>query len=137
MVKAHPPINITTANVAFSSLDVGVDQFWKAISTYFSFGGTIVDAGGIDRTYVTPLTLNNATVFNFTSQLVFPALTAQAVADLIHPISTSLTAAVDGITNITSTQPATGPWSSEVLGEGAPVRDERFASRLKIGRAHV
>jgi len=125
VVKTHPTVNVTSLSIAFSSLDVGIDLFWKAIGVYFAFGRVIADAGGIDRTYVSPL--NNSTVFNFTSQFEFPALSSQAVSDLLKPLDLSLRAA--GI-NVTFGQPTTKLWSAEVLGNGSPVRDERFASRL-------
>lgn len=116
---------MTSLSIAFSSLDLGIDLFWKAIAVYFAFGGIIVDAGGIDRTYVSPL--NNATVFNFTSQFEFPALSSQAVDDLLKPLDLSLQVA--GV-KVSFGQPSTKSWSAEVLGNGSPVRDERFASRL-------
>lgn len=125
IVKTHPPVNTTSLSIAFSSLDVGIDLFWKAIAVYFAFGRTIVDAGGIDRTYVSPLI--NVTVFNFTSQFVFPGLTPQAVSALLTPLDLALRAA--GVT-VTFGQPTTRPWSDEILGSGSPIRDERFASRL-------
>lgn len=125
MVKTYPPVNISSLNIAFSTLDLGVDLFWKAVAIYFSFGGTIVDAGGVDRTYVTPL--NNTTVFNFTSQFQFPALSAQAVTNLLKPLDRSLQAIG---ANVTFGQPSTAPWSAEVLGNGLALNNQRFTSRL-------
>jgi len=88
IVKTHPPVNITTTNIAFSSLDTNVATFWKAIEVYFGLGGIIADAGGLDRTYVTPL--NNSAVLNFTSSFEFPARSPQSVKDLLQPIVVSL-----------------------------------------------
>ncbi|KAK3326632.1 hypothetical protein B0H66DRAFT_166530 [Apodospora peruviana] len=125
VVKAHPFLEVTTAAIALSSLDVGIEPFWRAMSAYFAFGHVIADAGGIDRNYVSPL--NNNTVFNFTTSFEFPNMTAAAVAALLLPLDAAFKAA--GV-NVTFPAPATSLWSAEVIGEGAPVRDERFASRL-------
>ncbi|KAK3393324.1 hypothetical protein B0H63DRAFT_443578 [Podospora didyma] len=125
VVKAHPSVNITTANIAISSLDTGIDLFWTAMKIYFAYAGTIVDAGGIDRNYIYPYA--NITYFNFTTQFEFPGKTIEQVNTLLAPLTTSLTTL--GVT-MTLTPPKTITWASEVLGEGAPRRDERFSSRL-------
>jgi len=125
IVKTHPPVNITTTNIAFSSLDTNVATFWKAIEVYFGLGGIIADAGGLDRTYVTPL--NNSAVLNFTSSFEFPARSPQSVKDLLQPIVVSL--ANVGV-NVTIPNPETKTWASMVVGEGAAFRERRFASRL-------
>ena len=125
VVKTHSPVNVTSIDIAISSLDTGIPLFWKAMQVYFIYESTIVDAGGIDRTYIYPL--NNATLFNFTTKLEFPGKTGPEVLSFAQTLATSLSTI--GV-NITLPPPKTAAWATQVLGEGAPIRDERFASRL-------
>lgn len=126
VVKTFAPVNITsTAKITISSLETGLDAFWQAMRVYHSFGGAIADAGGIDRTYIYPL--NNATVFNFTTQVEFPSRSVSEVSALLSRITSAFASL-----NITAPfpVPTIRPWSAVVLGEGSPIRNERFASRL-------
>ncbi|KAK1751385.1 FAD/FMN-containing isoamyl alcohol oxidase-like protein MreA [Echria macrotheca] len=125
VVKAHPPLNLSSTVLAISNLDTGTDLFWKAMAVYFRFGRSTVDARGTDRTYITPY--SNSTVLNFTTTIDFPGLSPQAASSLLAPLEASLRAL--GI-NITFQYPTVSRWADNVIGEGAALRDQRFASRL-------
>ncbi|CAI4212813.1 unnamed protein product [Parascedosporium putredinis] len=63
--------------------------FWDAMSIYFRFSAAVVDAGGVDWSYLTPL--GNET-YTFSVGMTWPNRTVEAVTEILAPLYEQLQA---------------------------------------------
>ncbi|SPO06997.1 related to FAD/FMN-containing dehydrogenases [Cephalotrichum gorgonifer] len=135
VMKAYPPINLvvtslivsantgTTSASAYRTNDTEV--FWTAMSTYFRFSAVVVDAGGVDWSYLTPM--GNDT-YNFNVRMTFPNRTAEDVAEILEPLYRDLKAV--GIDLDVPEDLKAQPYATHTEAPAAPLADTRYRSRI-------
>jgi hypothetical protein len=130
IVKAHPSINVTIASLSFATRGGNgsaafneTARFWKGINTYYAFGKSIVDQGGMDRSYLEPA----GSGFSFSTQIEMPNMTVAEASALLQPLLDSLNKT--GV-DFYSPPPDTGIYGTPQTGLGAMPANSRFASRL-------
>ena len=135
-MKAYPPINTvrsslmisastgTTSNSTFRTNDT--EQFWNAMSIYFRFSAVVVDAGGVDWSYLTPLGEDR---YTFNVGMTFPNRTGEQVTEILKPLYEDLNSIGIDLEVPTNLRPA--PYASrQSSAPGAPLADTRYRSRL-------
>lgn len=146
IVKAYPPISwarstlsiacnpppdtnsrATYAQIAdITNFINDTENFWKAISIYFRYKKTVVDAGGVDWDYIYPL--GNGS-FSFRVNTTFPGRTVDEALQLLSPLYEDFARA--GL-NVTLTRSAVRlePYAALGATPAASLGDKRYRSRL-------
>lgn len=136
-MKAYPPIDIvrssllisantgSTTNTTFRADDT--EQFWAAMAVYFRFSAAVVDAGGVDWSYLTPMGDDR---YNFNVGMTFPNRTGEEVTEILRPLYDNLNAI--GVNLSVPTGLRAMPYAGRQTEEapGAPLADTRYRSRL-------
>ena len=138
IMKAYPPITMVTTSLllscntgsssasAFRTNDT--ELFWDALAVYLRFERTIVDAGGVDWNYLTPLGNDR---FDFNTRMTFPNRTGEEVAALLAPLYDDLNALGANLTSPSADTLRPIPYASgQSPAPGAPLADTRYRSRL-------
>lgn len=134
-MKAYPPTTLIRASLTVSSktganasTSYRVDDpevFWEAMKVYFRFSAVIVDAGGVDWSYLTPM--GNET-YTFTVGMTFPNRTTEEVEEILAPLYVDLRNV--GIDLDVPPNLAPTPYASHSEAPAAPLADTRYRSRL-------
>lgn len=134
-MKAYPPITTVRASLALScktgansTTSFRTDDpalFWDAMSIYFRFSAAVVDAGGVDWSYLTPL--GNET-YTFSVGMTWPNRTVEAVTEILAPLYEQLQAI--GVDLAVPDNLREAPYASPASTASAPLADTRYRSRL-------
>lgn len=146
IVKAYPPISLVRSTLSLAcnpppdtngratyapisnitNFLNDTESFWKALSIYFRFKKTVVDAGGVDWDYLYPL--GNGS-FSFRVGTTFPGRTTDEALKLLQPLYDSFARAGLNVTlamsEVRSSQYA-GPATAPETG----LANTRYRSRL-------
>ncbi|KAH8654061.1 hypothetical protein BGZ60DRAFT_496463 [Tricladium varicosporioides] len=126
VMKAFPPINVTTSPLAFATSNVdSVETFWKGISIYYRFAKKVNDAGGIGFSYIYPLGNNT---FSFTTTSTLPGMSPSQVNTLLKPLYTDLNRIGINVTN--PVNPSNTLYGSRRPAIGDRPGNARYRSRL-------
>ena len=133
-MKAYPPIDMARATVTFQvnngasdtvySVD-GTERFWNGISTYFRFERFIVDAGGVDWSYIYPMGPDR---YLFRCFVTLPGKTSSEARALLRPLYQDLNRIGIGMPLPETFQ--TGPYASPSRAPAEPLAETRYRSRL-------
>ncbi|SPN99175.1 uncharacterized protein DNG_02210 [Cephalotrichum gorgonifer] len=127
IVKAHPPIVVKKAALAFGTSDtVSSSTFWAAIDIFHWFAQYITEVGGTSYTYVT---YQGEDSFSFTADNEFPGRSEDEIVRFLQPLWDSLAEIGIPVKNIT-VSPTTNWAPSTNAGVGDSPGNSRFGSRL-------
>ena len=101
------------------------ETFWEGITTYYKFGTTIVDRGGMDRSYIYPAT--DEAGLSFTTQIEMPNMTSPDALVFFRGLYDALRSV--GIA-VSMGAPSTGTYGVSQSSEGSSPANSRFGSRL-------
>jgi hypothetical protein len=135
-MKAYPPISMARATVTFQvnngvsatvySVD-GTRRFWEGINTYFRFERAIVDAGGVDWSYIYPMGPDS---YLFRCFVTLPGKTSDQAKALFKPLYDEFNKIGIDMPLPASFQSAPYAGTSSSRAPAEPLAETRYRSRL-------
>ncbi|KAJ7836501.1 FAD binding domain-containing protein [Mycena leptocephala] len=150
VIKAFPPLTLQTAHFMWSgSLDanfpptidpstgaitVDKETFWSGVREWIQFSRSVSDAGGIGFSYIEPpsstLTGPPSGLFQMIGQFILPGQTLNDATAFLEPFFSTMTQLGIPLTQSNTTTITSQPYNTRRTGQGDPVGNVRFSSRL-------
>ncbi|KAF7350009.1 FAD-binding domain-containing protein [Mycena venus] len=150
VIKAFPPLTLQTAQFMWSgSLDanfpptidpstgaitVDKETFWSGVREWIQFSRSVSNAGGIGFSYIEPpsstFTGPPSGLFQMTGQFILPGQTLNDATALLEPFFSTMAQLGIPLTQSNATTITSQPYNTRRTGQGDPVGNGRFSSRL-------
>ncbi|KAJ6526677.1 hypothetical protein B0H19DRAFT_1243433 [Mycena capillaripes] len=151
IVKAFPPVTLQTAQFVWSgSLDanfsspnidpstgaitVDNEAFWSGVREWIQFSRSVSSAGGIGFSYIEPPSstlMGPATgLFQMNGQFILPGQTLEDATAFLEPFFSTMAQLGLPLTQSNTTTITSQAYNTRRTGQGDPVGQNRFSSRL-------
>ncbi|KAF7333811.1 FAD-binding domain-containing protein [Mycena venus] len=147
VVKAFPPLTLQTAQFVWSgSLDanfsspnidpftgaitVDKEAFWSGVREYIQFSRSVSSARGIGICNIDPPTDPLSGLFQMTGQFILPGQTLNDATAFLEPFFSTMIQLGIPLTQSNTTTITGQAYNTRRTGQGDPVSQNRFSSRL-------
>ncbi|KAK7453948.1 hypothetical protein VKT23_011460 [Stygiomarasmius scandens] len=116
VVKAHPDLHVTIANLLFSSAGISQDLYWEAVTAYLEFTPNLTDAGGYAVSTYSQASFSGAPLFLPNKTLDEVNVLASSLRERLDALSINYTYDIASYPNFRTAYADVPSWQDLLVG---------------------